>query len=301
MTACIACGAHNETSIGGPGSAFDSNVGGKVFHHPPYRVLCCENCGLYYKSDGLPIEQLGDYYARLDGQIFEFDGNFPTDEIVQQQFRQLKHRSRILDFGCSTGRILNDFCSSHDCYGVELNDEAAKAAAARGITMITEEDLRSSESMKFDVILLTDVYEHLAKPLELMELLARHLNTSGKLIVVTGNGDAVTDRKRLAEFWYFRLPGHFLMISKKHASWLASKLGCVVDQLSACSHYRTPMMNQLRQRTRAFAYRHLNHSPPGFLTYMLRCVPLLNRASRWPNAPALTCTADHLVVVLRKQ
>lgn len=298
VSACPACGGIAATQVGAVVPGYSTFVGGKSFSHPPYCIKSCPECGLYFKSNTMGLEELPDYYARLGGDSFEHDENFPTDAILRAILASLPDGAKVLDFGCSSGRIHEGSARRLQTYGVEINAEAAELARRRGITIITEEQATGGAFGPFDLVVTADVYEHLAHPAQTLEGLAAALGAGGRLAIVTGNGDAVRTRDWMGEFWYFRPEGHFHMMSERHVQWLARRLAMQVEQLHECCHYDLPMTARLRQRVQSFAYGEFKRASS--LSSVLHFVPLLNRAANWPLAPALTCTADHFVVVLRK-
>lgn len=299
LIACPACGGTESVQVGLEATAFVSVAGGQTFRQPAYAIRSCAGCGLCFKSHTLALEELHDLYARLDCETYEHDGNFPTDRFLRRTLEHLPRESKVLDFGCSTGRILWTLTSRHNCFGVEVNEAAAAIARERGIRMVSETQLRAGEQSDFDAIILTDVYEHLPRPVALMEMLAGVLSPDGWLAIVTGSADAIRTRDRIGEFWYFRAPGHLLMASERHLHWLANHLGMHVDVLHRCSHYDTPPRERLRQYVQSFAYYTFRSSPRKDAVALLRVVPFLNRAERWSSAPALTYTEDHVVAVFR--
>jgi len=296
--ACPACGGTAAPQIGDVAGGFDTVLNGEHFYQPPYAVHGCVTCGLYFKSVTLAAATLDAYYAALDGAMFEVDGAFPTDRILRAQLRTLPPGSRVLDFGCSTGRVLKDFITQFTCFGVEPNRPAAAAARSRGIEIITAEQAASAQP--FDAIVLADVFEHLQHPVELMQMLALRLAPGGWLAIVTGNADAITSRRHFAEFWYFRLPGHLLMLSRRHLSWLSERLGLRIEAVYQCSHYRIPLAERLRQRLQAFAYEQFRSSPNGRIAGILERLPRLGNARQWTTAPALNYRNDHVVAILNR-
>lgn len=300
VTACPACGDAGSTQVGLEATAFDSLIAGQTFHQPAYAIRYCANCGLYFKSHTLTPEQLHVYYARLESAAFEVDADFPTDQMVRDALACLPERSRVLDFGCSTGRMLKSATGRLECVGVEPNDEAAAVARGRGIRIVTEQELRDGRAGDFDAILLADVYEHLPHPVALVEMLAARLKPGGWLAIVTGNADAIPTKDFIGEYWYFRLPGHLLMLSERHVAWLARRVGLAVHALHRCSHYDTPLADRVTQWMRSFAYLQFRRAPRGAVAAVLRLVPGIRRAARWPTAPAMMCAADHVVAILQK-
>lgn len=294
ITSCPACHGTNAPAIGREATGFDTVFGTEHFYQPAYWVRGCETCGLYFKSAILSADRLDSFYAALDGQTFDIDGNFPTDRVLHQRLRALPAGSRVLDFGCSTGRILKDHAARLTCVGVEPNEPAAATARSRGIAIVAAEELWSGHQL-FDAILLADVYEHLLEPVLLLQRLAGRLAPGGWLAIVTGNADAIETRSRLAEFWYFRMPGHLIMLSERHLPWLSQQLGLRLDAVHRCSHYDVAFARRLRQRVQAFAYDVFQTSPNGAWARVLRALPRLSAAASWSTAPALDYRADHVV------
>ena len=294
---CPACGGSEATQIGDAASGFDTIIGSRTFHQPPYSVRQCRACGLYFKSATLSPPELAAYYDVLDGAIFEADADFPTDRVIERRLRALPDGSDVLDFGCSTGRILKDLTGRLSCVGVEPNAAAAATARSRGIDVISERELESGPR-RFDAIVMTDVFEHLAEPLPVMRLLASRLKAGGWMAIVTGNGDAIAGDRHFAEFWYFRLPGHLIMAGQRHLAWLADRLGLRVNDVHHCSHYRTALTARARQQVSDFAYRAFRDAPSGLTAGVLRRLPGVSRAAGWTNAPALTYRDDHVVAFL---
>ena len=295
--ACPACHASASSQIGGRAPAFDTWLDGHNFFQPAYVVRSCDLCGLYFKTPTLPPSELEAYYEHLDSAAFDYDGDFPTDRIVGDRLKHLADGSRVLDFGCSTGRMLRSQTSRLRCIGVEPNDTAAAIARNRGIAIVSEAELWQSRT-PFDAIVLADVYEHLLEPLPVLQRLSQSLAGGGWLAIVSGNADAIADRDHLAEFWYFRLPGHVSMLSARHLHWLAARLDLTLAEMQRCSHYRPSLDERLKQHVRAFAYRQFRDAPCGVAARVMRWLPRLNSAERWTIAPAFTCGEDHVVAFL---
>jgi hypothetical protein len=162
IDACPACQGTAATQVGRPATGFDTAINGRLFRQPPYVVRHCDACGLYFKSATLSAVELSAYYAMLDSAPFEYDGQFPTDRLLLERLAALPERSEVLDFGCSSGRILKSQVARLRCVGVEPNEPAAAVARSRGIAITSETELWRSPQT-FDAILLTDVYEHLIR------------------------------------------------------------------------------------------------------------------------------------------
>jgi len=300
QSSCPACSGTASESVGMPALGFNDRHGDRIFVQPPYSILRCLECDLYFKSRTLPLDQLDDLYAAMESATFEHDGDFPTDHILQAALARLPRGSRVLDFGCSTGRVLRPFASTLACLGVEPNAQAAAVARSRGIQVQPFDQLRERYAGSIDAIVVSDVYEHLPHPLAPMAELAALLKPGGWLAIVTGNADAIASREFVGEFWYFRLASHLHMLSERHLAWLAGHIGLEVSRLRRCCHYEIPAAERLQQHVRAFAYRTFRLAPESTMASVIRRLPGLERAARWPTAPALNCESDHVVAFLTR-
>ena len=97
----------------------------------------------------------------------------------------LQSRGSVLDYGCGIGGALQRFKRrGWDCYGLEIDETlAAFAADCHGLKMA-----RSSKEIvgrKFDLIFAHHVYEHLARPNDLLDFAQRTLLPHGILLLVT--------------------------------------------------------------------------------------------------------------------
>jgi hypothetical protein len=79
---------------------------------------------------------------------------------------------------------------------------------------------------KYDLITSTEVFEHLAKPLEVLELLVKHLNDKGYIALMTKFPPK--DDKEFLAWWYRRDPTHISFFTSKSFEVMAEKVGLKV-------------------------------------------------------------------------
>ena len=297
---CPACEQDQFQQVGGVATTFPCDSRAEFPPHPAYEIRECLNCGLYFKSWRPASDVLGSYYATLSYQPFNLSIEFPTDAQVRAILRQLPDGSRILDYGCSTGRLIGALDEHFDRCGIEVNQDAANLASTKGIRILAEDAVLSGAHGAFDAIVMTDVFEHLVEPTRLLRALTARLNDGGQLIIVTGLADAIPDRHLMSEHWYFRIYGHLQMLSLRHLEWLSSNLGLDLNRVSRISHYARKHRRFARQRAQLELYRTFRLKPQSQAAMILRRMPLLNRAATWTNMPATDQFADHVVAVLTK-
>ncbi|HEY0385089.1 MAG TPA: class I SAM-dependent methyltransferase [Pyrinomonadaceae bacterium] len=297
---CLGCGSDQFELKGGPGLPVEIMLKDRVFEQPEYRVRHCQTCGLVYKSDVADRETLEDYYEAIDFSKWEADDLYPTERAVVDVLAALPGGSRILDYGCSTGRLLSKLTDKHRCYGVEVNQEAARVAAEKGIEILNAEGGLPGGATEFDAIVLSDVFEHLFEPTRILRGLVRHLRRGGLLVLSTGNADAKACRHDIASFWYFRTPEHLSMMTKSYAAYLAEKLSLNLILWREMCHYTPTLSDKLKQQARHFAYWQFRKNPPSVWRHLLRPIPLLNRAPDWKLPPLFNYSKDHVVMVFKK-
>ncbi len=276
-------------------------AGGRRFIQPAYRIRCCGECGLYYKTETLSVSELSQYYSIVDFTKWEIPDYFPTERAVLKHLRSLPLGSRVLDIGCSTGRLLAGLVSDYDCHGFEINTDAANQAARKGLRMLTAKELATQPDDRFDAVVLVDVFEHLDRPLAILIELCRILRPGGILVLATGNGDAPYCRRNPANFWYFQNLEHLCMLSSRHAAFLERKLNCRLMEWTELSHYDVGFVERAYAHVRDFAYWGLRPESPRLMKAFLRWVPVFRRAEHWSGPPLLSCTRDHVVSVFKKQ
>jgi SAM-dependent methyltransferase len=299
ITLCPACGSREASGQETAGTAMIERAGDKEFVQPSYQIRCCGTCGLYYKTVTLSPGELADYYRLVDFRKWETTGYFPTERATLEFLRGFPSGSRILDFGCSTGRLLSEIASDQQCFGFEVNAEAAKIAAGKGLRILSKEELFNGE-LTFDCIVLCDVFEHLDKPTELLAELCIRLRPGGILLLITGNADAPVCQRCPAMFWYFRTPQHLCMLSRRHADYICATLNLKLTCWQALCHYDLDWKGWLLAHARDFAYWHSRPNSHACLRFLVGCLPGFRRAQNWSNPPGLACTRDHVLAAFVK-
>ncbi len=298
VTQCPACGGVERCLIG-KAPAFEIHIQTEVLRHPSYEIARCLVCDLCYKTARPSDEQLKHYYVNLlDYRQMAIDGLFPPERHVVNFIKQnIRSKAALLDFGCSDGRLLSQFTSAHACFGTELNPGAASIAESKGISIVTMERI-IKDTRLFDFIILSDVFEHLSRPLSLLKQLLLCLRPGGFMIITTGNAGALG--KNIAESWYFRLFGHLQALTINHTIWLAYQLGLKRVFIKKISHYDSALTDRLKQNIRHWLYRQVCPYP-NLIGRLFLSIPLLKKKiSRWDELPSLGLKKDHLVIVYQK-
>ena len=161
-------------------------------------VSRCEDCSLIYTNPRLPApEQVywGDaalYYeeARL---IFEGKAGHHRDRNYLGEIKSIeRHRrgSRFLDVGCNMGMLLRlAMKRGWDVVGLEPSPSLASLAGKHGFEVYNcfLHEMPDRENDSFDVVALSDVFEHIAEPIPFLQQAARLLKDDGILYVKVPN------------------------------------------------------------------------------------------------------------------
>ncbi len=175
------------------------------------------------------------------------DGNLQEsgERILENAAKSvLAHKpQRILDIGCGNGylcRLLTD--AGVDCIGIEPAPEGlelAKKLVPEGKFYVRScyEDPTTSDLGKFDLIVSTEVIEHLYFPRKLVQFAKGHLNANGVFIITTPDYGSYWRNLiiSLTNMWdYHHLPlwdgGHIKFWSKKTLTRLLEDEGFEIER-----------------------------------------------------------------------
>lgn len=144
-----------------------------IFLVQGYTVVVCENCGFAYADDIPEQEAFDAYYRDLSKYEYEHHGGRESQHD-EARFREIAEslsqwipalHSRILEIGCSTGRLLALLKERgfSNVWGMDPSPGCAEAARRLyGVPVLTtslSELARSSE--QFDFLIMIGVLEHI--------------------------------------------------------------------------------------------------------------------------------------------
>tara|TARA_R110002073_G_scaffold56906_2_gene144973 strand:+ start:10725 stop:11651 length:927 start_codon:yes stop_codon:yes gene_type:complete len=300
LPVCPYCKSEDYSELTPAGLQCSGFSGLQNYVQPEFWARSCSNCKLVFKSRILDESSLDDYYSSTKYAKWESHRFYPTERHVLRLANQLSEGKRLLDIGCSSGRLLHELIHKHSCFGIEPNIEAAKAAEGKGIHIVTSEELRLGRLSPFDAVFLMDVYEHLREPRELLASIWSNLKAGGRIFIATGNSNASSLRRDLANSWYLQNVEHLIMASPGHFAAAAEDIGFEIESSFLCSHYDANLRMRVEQICKQLAFN-LSRNENGFCwRYMFRKLPLLNRAESWPRRPPCNLGKDHFVTSLLK-
>lgn len=190
------------------------------FNSRDFRYVRCINCKLIY-LDPFPNNQdyeamyppsyqdnkvetwiLEDTYKKLPGLRFSYGYQF---DLIK---KKIGEKARILDYGCGNGHfIANAIHCGFSCDGAEFNPGyvallQSKINAAKFYTI--DQILNEGVTVKYDVIRMSNVLEHLTEPAKVLNKIKSNLNPGG-IVLVEGPIEENFCLSILFRKFYFRI------------------------------------------------------------------------------------------------
>lgn len=189
---------------------------------PRLDVVACSVCGSLkiVGADGDPIA--------TDGVIDDYlEFGAGVDALLANLFRVGGVRS-VLDVGCGFGLAIAYavFRSGWDAVGVDPGTEARRGAEELGLD-IRSEPLRADTRLgrTFDLIIASEVLEHVPDPLGFLVAARAHLSDRGRLVLTTPDAASVTPRRPRAAERAVALGAHLTLYSDRAIAEMLTAAG----------------------------------------------------------------------------
>jgi len=109
-----------------------------------------------------------------------------TSYEVPKALKNAKPKGRVLDFGCGHGQFIKSFIEDdYEAFGVEHDKKVRQIAAKETGCIVSDFNWLLESGIKFDVIYLGDVLEHIYNPSEMLQSLRLLLKSDG-IFYITG-------------------------------------------------------------------------------------------------------------------
>ncbi|CAA6816578.1 MAG: Putative methyltransferase associated with DUF414 [uncultured Sulfurovum sp.] len=193
---------------GTAGTSIEDEKKGLTYHR-------CGSCGFVSLDDKYMVDEVKEkkqYDAHNNG--FENEGYVQMfeDFIDLSITPYISTMNTALEFGSGPGPVLSKLLEDR---GLEVD-----------IYDLYYSPLKVYETKKYDLITSTEVFEHLQKPLEVLELLGEHTNDNGYIVLMTKFPPK--DDKVFLAWWYRRDPTHISFFTPKSFEIMAKKVGLKV-------------------------------------------------------------------------
>ena len=197
-------------------------------------IVKCKNCEIEYLYPYPTKKELEEIYSDnyVAWGIGEED-NFTR--MKKDKFRKLlndilqyKDNGKLLDIGCGPGYLMEEAKKfGFDVYGVEVGNKAAHIAKDKfGNDKVYNGVLEESkfENKYFDIIVMSDVLEHVENPLVLFKLSYNMLNQNSYIIITTPNTNSFTCKSMKSKWPHYNIE-HIHYFNKKSIQILSNITG----------------------------------------------------------------------------
>lgn len=166
-----------------------------LYSEDMFDIVSCKHCNLVYVN---PRQNWGKKRLILESMIADTSFHDKSDrdkyiyESILNYVETYQKPSRILDVGCSTGRLLSEAKKrGWDVYGVELNRSCADYCKNKeSINIFQGETFESNfPDNYFDVIVMVHSIEHLYNLRDDIKKINKMLKPSGLIYIMTPNFD----------------------------------------------------------------------------------------------------------------
>jgi len=201
-----------------------------------FHIQECQNCGFWFTNPRPTEEEIGAYY-QSEEYISHSNTSKGLVNRIYQKVRSITVRNKfllvssltagksILDYGCGTGEFLH-YCKSHsmNTTGFEPDPGARKyAAETNKLNLILEDQLFTDRELKFDVITMWHVLEHVHRLKPTLKSLVSTLKKKGAFLIAVPNHTS-TDALKYKEHWAaYDVPRHIYHFGPKDVENLMSE------------------------------------------------------------------------------
>lgn len=264
---------------------------------PDASLYRCANCKLKFRNPVAPEAVYSRLYdnaatATWHGETFRADW-----DIIATYLSQVKpHGATVLDFGCYTGGLLARLGDRYRRYGIEINSAAAAMTSEHIDGSVWSSIDEIPAGLEFDVVIATDVVEHVPNPLLLIEQLVSKLSADGVLLVTTGDADNYLWNRFGANWWYCFYPEHLSFLSRDWLEYAADASPLSVERCETFRYFNPGFIRRFLDHIFTYWYGWF----PSTYLVVGRLLGKLRGRVDVTSIPGSGISDDHLFIVLRR-
>ncbi len=210
-------------------SICSSNRTNKICNVKGFTVYECFNCSNAFTHPAPDITKYEneDFHNKTGDNTIMSVSHLPPDwqRLIRLQLSIIESsislESRILEIGCGEGILLNELKKKgYNVTGIEPSVTAAKRGITKGLEIHCTYFEENTLSTKYDLIILSHVFEHIKGIGHFSNLLKQQLAKSGVLMLTQTNYKGLIPRIRKRN-WYAWVPDqHFYHFTIKGLEYI---------------------------------------------------------------------------------
>jgi SAM-dependent methyltransferase len=204
-TLCAICGGGTDTelykeSLGRDAMTFARFSARRTPDRVHYRIVRCSKCGLLRSDPIFPEDELSRLYRGSAVTYTEEAGFAGTTyaQYLQKYLPLVPSKDRLLEIGCGNGFFLERAAALgfREVFGVEPSTRAVELAPASIRNNIRNDIFRDGlyPSGYFDVICGFQVFDHMARPNDVLDVCRRLLRPGGLALFINHDARAWSNR-----------------------------------------------------------------------------------------------------------
>jgi 2-polyprenyl-3-methyl-5-hydroxy-6-metoxy-1,4-benzoquinol methylase len=147
-------------------------------------------------------------------------------------FHLSRGTGRLLDVGCNEGRGLKIYSSNgFEAQGLELNKRAAQDTRIKGFTVFTQPIEKFQPEEPFDIVVLSNVLEHVSNPINMLNNVRRVLKPNGYIWISCPNSNSWLRRLFGGSWINWHVPFHIYHFSRKTLSQILKLSGFEIKRI----------------------------------------------------------------------
>lgn len=200
-------------------------------------IYKCKSCGLgMAETKGFNPENYYDALYFNGGRSDGYSDYIGAEQVLRDQFRRdielLKvlgsTSGDLLEVGCAYGFFLEVASDSYNVSGLEICQDAVNHCHTRGLKNVRQGEICSqalSDFLEVDVIVMLDVIEHLADPMESLIAVSSKLRVNGLVLITTGDFSSVYARLSRQYWRLMTPPQHLWFFTPNSLRKMGEKIG----------------------------------------------------------------------------
>lgn len=212
---CLICGSQNLKNLNG---------------YEKDHLYTCEDCSFVFSNLKPSQEELDNVYGGYSREVVRTEVTLQKMGEIALNLKNLSSANRVIDIGCGDGEFLSIFKGlGCEVFGTEYDPRIEELCRKRGITMLSGGVMPSLSgclnAQKFDLVIFTEVIEHINNPLEVVNNISLLLKKDGFIYITTPNFASLEHKLLGAKWGMIVYPEHISYYSPKTLDLALRKCG----------------------------------------------------------------------------